>query len=199
MRTRARRGNPLGRESRREMADLNDVAELMRRWIDDEYAIETAIWTERDQEKLKAMIDALNQRYNGRGLRTHLQRTRASEGHFARAGDMLPGLAARTLFRVERRSAADGTPLFAAYVSSTRTGNKDLFSRYFLVELEQGLRMVSQYNLCGECGGTGKVGGRTCGQCGGEGWNQRGGIPVTNPGPVEEQQDFAAPDGGWPA
>lgn len=180
------------------MADLNEVAELLRRWIDDEYAIETAIWTEREDSKLQAMIEQLNDRYYGRGLRTRLQRGSSDESHFARASDALQGLAPRSLFRVERRRGADGGPLFAAYVSTTRRGSKRLFARYFLLPLDEGLRLVSQYNLCGECGGTGEVGGRTCGECGGEGWNQRGGIPVTNPGPVEEQQDFAAPAEGWP-
>lgn len=86
-----------------------------------------------------------------------------------------------------------------AYVSSTHARSKHLFSRYFLVELDQGLRMVSQYNLCGECDGTGNLDGGTCSRCGGEGWNQRGGIPISDPGPVEEQQDLATPAGGWPA
>jgi hypothetical protein len=182
------------------MADLNEAVGLVQRWIDDEYAIETAIWTERDEAKLQSMVRELNERYYGRGLRTRLQRGgRADDSHFARADEMLPDLAPRTLFRVERRTGPDGEPLFVAYVSSTRRDIKYLFSRYVLMPLEQGLRLVSQQNLCGECSGTGKVGGRPCSECGGSGWNQRGGIEIASLGAVEEQKDLETPTDGWPA
>jgi hypothetical protein len=182
------------------MADLNEAAELMQRWIDDEYAIETAIWTEPDEAKLQEMITRLNDQYYARGLSTRLQRGgRVDEAHLARGPQMLPGLGPRTLFRVERRAGPDGGPLFAAYVSSTRKGSKRLFSRYFLLPQEGGLRLVSQQNLCGECDGSGKVDGRTCPECGGSGWNQRGGMEIASPGAVEETKDFETPTDGWPA
>jgi hypothetical protein len=181
------------------MADLDEAAGLVKRWIDDEYAIETAIWTEPDEAKLQEMITRLNDTYYAGGLSTRLQRGgRVDEAHLARAPEMLPGLGPRTLFRVERRAGPDG-PLFVAYVSSTRKGSKRLFSRYILQPQADGLRMVAQQNLCNECNGTGKAGGRPCPECGGSGWNRRGGVEISSLGAVEEQKDLETPTDGWPA
>lgn len=165
------------------MAPLDTATEALRDFLRAEHEARLALWTDRDQKAVEAKVAALNKTYFSGSLTSGLhRRPGASEQYFEDGAHQAENAKVRDLFKVEEyRHPTEGT-LVRGVVSQYWTEGTSYASAFVLRKKGSRWKIVSLYNLCGDCNGTGKVGGRKCGGCGGAGWINRGGEEIDDLG-----------------
>lgn len=84
----------------------------------------------------------------------------------------------RILFQVKQYNHPIYSKLYRAYMSSVWHGDTSYFTSFFVSFEGSKLKIVSQYNVCVDCNGSGTQGSKTCEECSGFGWNWRGGFQL---------------------
>lgn len=165
---------------------IDDATEFFRQFARREYESEASFFQERDSERVQAVLDALNRDFFELPLRGRVTRPPLDEAFFGRAEQALKQRQPRVIFRVERWRHPKHGDLFAAWTSSHLANDTSLAHRYFARGVQDGLRLISQYDVCSECEGTGEIRKRVCPECRGTGWNFFDGVEV---GPLPEPDE----------
>lgn len=163
------------------MTSMDQAVEFFESFARREHEAEIAFFGERDPERLREVLAAYNRDLFEPPMHGRAVRPPVDDGFFDRSEASIAQRQPRLILRVDRWSGAQAG-LFAAHTTSTMAGDTRLFSRYFARETPRGLRLVSRYDVCGECRGTGDLDGRVCPQCRGTGWEFFDGVEV---GPLE--------------
>lgn len=168
------------------MADMERAVKEIRGFLELQRETEVALWSERDDAKLAAKIAELNTHYAG-DLTTLLYRGpgKGAEWFKERKAEIADTRTA-PLFRVARYAHRKHGDLYAADVGTNLQDDDSYFSRLYFAEVDGKLRVLSQYNRCQVCAGTGEEGGKKCSECRGSGWNWRGGPRFARLGKAKE-------------
>jgi|GEM_PF-1528712 len=160
------------------MTTMDQAVELLRTVIRQEDEAQQLIWTSTDTAEMDRRVAEVNKHFGG-GLLSEVARPRTlRDDHLQRGQKQLRVLGPRLLFKVERYDTRGLGPVFRAYVSSHLKDYTTYAASLLVADQGEGPRIVSQYNLCWTCEGSGKAGGKTCPDCGGAGWLRVGGLDV---------------------
>ena len=162
------------------METMDKAVAFIRTYIEKEYDTEIAHYTERDDSVFKAKLTELNKMYAA-GLTSEIYRPKGvPESRFKRWQKQLEQTQKRVLFQVKKYNHPDHESLYRFYLSSTQLGDDTYFTCFYLANTENGLKIVSQYNVSSDQGN-------------GISWNWRGGLKLDKLGELVEVRKFQAP------
>jgi hypothetical protein len=168
---------------------MEDVIEFIQSFLTLEYEANVQLRTEPETSLVETTLRNLNQFFRGLDSTMHLSSSRVLEDPEEVKNLFQP----RVLFRIEKYIHATLGPIYRAYLSSPFRGGEDYFTNLFVTNTENGLKIISRYNLCTLCHGTGQREGRVCDECHGMGWNWRGGRKLDLLGELVETRQFTQP------
>jgi hypothetical protein len=157
---------------------MDQAVELLNTFIARESEAEKVIWTSTDKAAMETARGELEALFGG-GLRSEVNVPWVlDDDHLQQGEKQLQVIGPRHLFKVERYEHGELGTLFRAYAGSHLRKSTTYASSLFAADLGQGPRLVSQYNLCRTCRGSGQAGGKKCSDCGGTGWRLVGGTDL---------------------
>lgn len=158
--------------------NMDQAVDLLRTFIARESQAEKVIWTNAEKAPMERSVAELESLFGG-GLRSEVNVPWVVDpDHLQQGESQIQLIGPRLLFKVERYSHAGLGTLFRGYVSSHFQGDTMYMASLFAADMGEGPRLVSQYNLCLTCNGTGSAGGKTCSDCRGAGWCMVGGTDL---------------------
>jgi hypothetical protein len=171
------------------MTTIDQAVEFFQGFARREYDAEVVFFRERDDAKVQEVLGAFNREFFDPPLHGRLMRPPMDDGFFERSDRSIAQRQPRPIFRVDRWRHPRHGELFAAHAGWNLAGVTRLASRFFAHDTPDGLRLISQYDLCRECRGTGDVDGRVCPECRGTGWEYFDGVEIEGlPEPEESRE-----------
>ena len=170
---------------------MDDVIQFIQSFLALEYEANMQTRSEPDTSLVETTLQNLNRRFRGLDPAISLSSTRVLQDPEIVKGQFQP----RVLFRIEKYNHSTLGALYRVYLSAPLRGHTKHFTNLFVANTENGLRIISRYNLCDYCDGTGQRGEHVCDECHGMGWNWAGGKKLELLGELVETRQFAVPTG----
>ncbi len=170
---------------------MEEVIQLIQSFLTLEYEANIQSRTEPETSLVRTTLDKLNHFFQGLDSGIHLSSSRVLEYPETVKSQFQP----RVLFRIEQYDHLTLGAFYRVYLSSSFRGDQKYFTNLFVANTENGLRIISRYNLCDFCDGRGQRAGFLCDECHGLGWNWRGGQKLELLGELIETRQFALPAG----
>ncbi|MEQ8996794.1 MAG: hypothetical protein RID53_09865 [Coleofasciculus sp. B1-GNL1-01] len=159
---------------------MEEAITFIRNFIDKEYETWVACWSEPDNNVFRPKRSELNTLYEG-DLKSDIYRPRqVDESYFEEGKEQLEQTQPRIFFQVKKYQHPTHGNLYRCYVSSTLRGRSTYSTCFYLANTENGLKIVSQYNVSSDPGN-------------GISWNWRGGLKLDKLGELVEVRKFQAP------
>jgi hypothetical protein len=176
--------------------DMKEVVEFLQRYIQQEYEVIMAKYTELDYNAFQKKIPEVDQFYSSEdGIYYSLTRPRemspAEWEEMAAAGK---ALRPRVLFQVKKYKHSKLGEVCRAYLSGEKPSAQGRFMQLVSVAgTEEGMRIISMDRMCLSCGGNGKIGDAPCKTCKGVGFQHAEGRKLGKLGPLLENNRLQAP------
>ncbi|MDQ2807417.1 MAG: hypothetical protein M3Z04_10985 [Chloroflexota bacterium] len=175
---------------------MDQVVEFMRDFIKAEHATQLVLYTESDETVLLAKLDQLEAFY-APGVEPSVKAPVARDAaYFEQAKKSLATVQPRVLFQIKHYKHPKMGDLYRCYLSENiRAGDKaSYFANLYVADRKGQLQIVSQYLICLDCDGTGRIDGKRCPECKGKGWDYFYGVRIANPGELIEVRKLHKPD-----
>lgn len=175
---------------------MEAVLKFLREFAEAECRARRAMILERDDKKLLKLIRAWDAMYSG--LRSGLSRAEGLPSKFFEAPSQIAeaeNTKPRTVFAVARYTHGKAD-LYRAWMGDTELGprGESLTQNLYVTEVEDELKVVSQYKRCSTCLGAMKLqNGKDCPDCRATGWEHMNGAEIEKLGPVREVRKLAKP------
>jgi len=168
---------------------MDEVIQFIQSFLSLEYEANIQSRSEPDTSLVETTLNNLNRFYRGLDPGISLSSSRVLEDPETVKTQFQPCV----LFRIERYNHMTLGALYRIYLSSSLRGDESYFTNLFVANTDNGLKIISQYNLCNYCDGTGRRKSRICDECHGMGWNWRGGQKLDLLGELVETRQFTQP------
>ncbi len=156
---------------------MEKAISFIQAFIQHEHEGLIALYCERDKEAFKARKATVSQ-YYAPGITTMIDRPfKAADDWFKDRAEAERLLRPRKLFQIKHYRHPKYGDLFRCYVSDTHPRSDSYFSCLYVADVEGKLKIISRYNVDYDTNG----------------WINRGGATITNPGKLIAVRKFLVP------
>ena len=165
---------------------MEEIIRFIQNFVAKEYEVMIQIRTESDTSLIETNLNSLNQFFQDLDSGLYLSSSRRLEER----DTVLKLFQPRVLFQIKQYTHSTLGSIYRVYLSSPFRGDHSYFSNFYIANTEQGLKIISLYNLCNYCKGVGTRAGFLCDECHGFGWNWRGGQKLESLGTFVTERQF---------